>query len=237
MNDIGRPDNFLLARLRGEDFALLAPHLNRADLPKGYEMVVPGEPQHHCWFPQSGLVSVVAVTDEGAQAEVGVIGREGMVSTSIVHGVPQNSLRAFVQIAGVGLRMPAERLRAAMAASPVLERVMLAYAHTFLVQVAHTALAYATRTIEERLARWLLMCLDRIDGPDVALTHEQLSLMLGVRRAGVTVAINALEASGVVAARRGLISVLDRRALERIANDCYGIPEADYAEVMLATAA
>lgn len=174
------------------------------------------------------MVSVVAITPDGVQAEVGTVGREGFVSASNIHRAKHGSLHCFVQIPGSALRIPYEKFQKILAASPALDRLLLIYAEAFLVQVSHSALAYATRTIDQRLARWLLMSLDRMDDPEVPLTHEQLSLMLAVRRAGVTVAVNALEQAGIVTARRGVITVVDRARLEAIAGVSYGTPEAEY---------
>lgn len=228
MNNRTKVANRLLRTMSAADYGLLASHLTEVELPKGQTLIEPFEPLRHSWFPLSGLASVVATTQSGSQAEVGVVGREGLVSTATIHGIDAIPLRCFMQLPGTGLRIKVEDLRRAIEQSRTLERLLLAYAECFALQIAGTSLAYATRTIEERLARWLLMCDDRADGGLVPLTHEQLSLMLGVRRAGVTVALQSLEGAQIVETKRGVIRILDRDGLLRLAGDAYGGPEADF---------
>ena len=128
---------------------------------------------------------------------------------------------------GAGLRIRADDLRAATAASATLQQRLLRFVHAFTVQIGQTALANASHLIEERLARRLLMCHDRVDGDDLVATHEFLSLMLGVRRSGVTVALQSLEDRGIISTRRGQVRVVDRAKLEAVAGDSYSLPEAD----------
>lgn len=144
-----------------------------------------------------------------------------MVDMATVLGVDRSAFQCFMQIAGAGYRMPAEILRSLIDADAGLRRVVMAYAYDFLTQVSSTALANAAFTIEQRLARWLLICHDRVDGDAVPLTHEFLSLMLNVRRAGVTVALQMLERAALVETRRGVISITNRVGLERLTQDCY----------------
>lgn len=224
--------NKLLRRMSAADYALLSPHFVHVELPLNLVMVEPEQPILHSWFPEHGVCSLIAATDTGRQVEVGMIGCEGLVDTSVVHGTDRTPLLCFVQIAGRGWRMRSDALRAAAKASDSLQRLLLAYAQTVFIQVAHTALANASHTIGQRLARWLLMSQDRLGEPDVRLTHERLSLMLGVRRAGVTVAIQGLERAGLVTARRGSVGVADRAGLEAYAGDSYGTPEQEYARLI-----
>jgi hypothetical protein len=157
--------------------------------------------------------------------EVGVIGREGMSGVSVVLG---NGDRAphetYMQIAGSGQRLSAQKLREAIAASSALHQVLLHYVHSFMTQITQTALANGRSTIEERLARWLLMAHDRVDGPEIALTHEFLSIMLGVRRSGVTTALQELERKGLIGHRRSFITIMDREGLEERSNGTYTRP-------------
>ncbi len=224
--------NQLLKCMSPADFGLLAPHLTLVELPLSLSLIEPEVPILHSWFPEHGVCSLIATTDTGRQVEVGVIGREGLVDTAVVHGTDRTPLLCFVQIAGTAWRMRSETLRQAVDHSEPLEKLMLAYAQTVFVQVAHTALANASHTIGQRLARWLLMSHDRLGEPEIQLTHERLSLMLGVRRAGVTVAIQTLERAGLVTARRGVVTVADRQSLEAYAGDSYGTPEAEYGRLI-----
>ena len=149
-----------------------------------------------------------------------------MTDLPIVLGNDRSPHENFIQVAGEGLRISAGKLREAMQQRRSLERVFLDFAHSFMNQTANTALSNGTATLEERLARWLLMANDRLDGDEIPLTHEFLSLILGVRRAGVTVALHYLEQRGVVRLSRGQIVVLDRDGLKTSANGTYHEPEA-----------
>ena len=163
---------------------------------------------------------------------VGLIGREGMVGIPIALGVRATPFEYFVQHAGDGLRMAAHHLEEVIDERPSLHRVLLRYAQALNVQTSGTAFANAEHTVETRLARWLLMCHDRVDGDDIAITHDFLSMMLGVRRAGVTTATHVLEGNGLIRTKRGVITVLDRERLEELADNAYGLPEAEYARLM-----
>ena len=215
-----------------DDFGLLEAALVPVDVAKGEDLSLPETAVRHVWFPLSGIISVVASTESGAQAEVGIVGREGMVSVAPLHGVDFEMMHIFCQIPGRALRMPVATLRGVMAQSPRLHHHLLAYAQNFMLQIASSALAYATQTIEARLARWLLMSLDRIQSNDVTMTHEAFALMLGVRRAGVTVAIQNLEAKGAVIGRRAAVTVINRAILGEIAGDSYGSVERAYERVV-----
>jgi CRP-like cAMP-binding protein len=190
------------------------------------------------YFPESGLGSVVGFGGgESRQAEVAVVGREGMTGLPVVLGVGRSPCDIFMQVEGTGQRVSAEDLRAVMDQSATLLRCFLRFAHVFSVQSGYTALANARGKIEERLARWLLMAHDRIESDELVLTHEFLALMLGTRRAGVTVALGHFEAKGVIETARGAVTVLDRDGLEECANGLYGVPEAEFERLFPASRA
>ena len=205
--------NNLLSALSDADFAQLDPHLTMVDVTKSEELALPESRIRHVWFPLTGIISVVAATESGIQAEVGIVGREGMISVATLHGVEFEIMHIFCQMSGKALRMPAATLRQVLIEHPALHNQLLGYAHNFMLQVASSALAYATQTIEARLSRWLLMCLDRLENNEITMTHEAFALMLGVRRAGVTVAVQGLESKGAVAAKRASLAVRERPAL------------------------
>jgi len=212
--------NSILARLSNSDRQLIEPHLEPADLPLRKVLERRGRPIKVVYFPEAGFASVVA--DGGKRPiEVGLIGREGMTGLPVVLGNDRNDHETFVQFAGEGHCIRTQHLRAAIDKSPTLHRVMLQYVHAFLNQATQTAVANGRSKIEERLARWLLMADDRIDGPDLALTHEFLAMMLCTRRPGVTVAIQELERAGLIARKRGHIVIVDREGLEKISNGTY----------------
>jgi CRP-like cAMP-binding protein len=223
--------NRLLASLSSEDFAALQPYLEPVPLAVRQVLIEPNMPIEHIYFPEAGMSSVTN-NSSGGKIEVGVIGREGMVGLPVVLGIDQTPYEHFMQIAGHGWRMTARDLEQAMAQSSSLHRQLLRFAQASHVQVSETAFAYASSGVEARLARWLLMCHDRVDGDDIPLTHEFIAIMLGVRRPGVTVALHILEGMRVIKAKRGLIVVLDREKLEDLADDAYGLSEAEYTRLM-----
>ncbi|MEH3144296.1 MAG: Crp/Fnr family transcriptional regulator [Methylobacterium frigidaeris] len=227
--------NRLLRAMSAEDYAGLAPHLVPIELPLGEKLIDINAPVSHLHFMEAGISSI---TTDGAngKVEVGMVGREGLVGASpVLLGTDRVPHDHFVQMAGEGLRIEAGALVAAMDASTTLRRLLLRYVQTEIVQVRQTAYINAIYSIEARLARWLLMCLDRVDGNELALKHEFLSMMLGVQRSGVTLALQALEGSGRIRGRRMRIVVLDREGLEEVSNGGYGAPEAEYARLIEGT--
>ena len=218
--------NRLLAAMSSDDFALLEPMLKPLAL-KTRQMLEPAnKPIKHSYFITSGLASVIAIGKNSHRLEVGIIGRDGMTGLPVVLGNDRSPNETFIQVEGTGSRITADGLRQAMRKSASLSRVLLNFVNAFLIQTSHTALSNGTATIEERLGRWLLMAQDRLDGDEVPLTHEFLSLMLGVRRVGVTGALNQLARKGVIRLSRGRIWIVDRNGLINSANGSYGIPEA-----------
>jgi CRP-like cAMP-binding protein len=177
---------------------------------------------------EEGIVSVLAITAEARRIEVGIIGREGVTGSALLLGAPSAPYQTFVQVAGSSRAISWEQLKEVIDRSAQLHHFLLRFVQAFTVQTAHTALANGSNTIEERLARWLLMCHDRTDGDELHLTHEFLSLMLAVRRSGVTVTVQTLEGAGFIKARRSQITIRNRAGLEEVAGDCYGTPEAEY---------
>jgi CRP-like cAMP-binding protein len=224
--------NHLLLTLLPADFSLIDPQLELAPLPVGTCLVAPNMPIEQVYFLEQGIASVVAGTPEGRRIEAGIIGREGLSGIPVLLGADRTPDECFVQTSGKGLRIRADDLWRAMAASPSLHQHLLRFVQAFTIQMGQTALSNGSHVIEERLARWLLMCHDRVDGDALSTTHEFLSLMLGVRRAGVTLALQALEGRGLISTKRGQITVLDRVELEGVAGDSYGVPEAEYSRLI-----
>lgn len=224
--------NHLLAVLVPDDLSRLRPHLEPAALSLGKAATEPGRPVAHVLFPEAGIVSLLAVaSDKRRRIEAGMVGREGMVGLAVVLGTGTELHETLVQADMQGWRLPSDALRRAMADSSALHGVLLRYVQAFMAQTAHTLLASTTRRLEERLARWLLMCRDRLDGDDLPLTQPFLSNMLGANRPGVTLAVRSLAAAGLVRHARGRITVLDRAGLEAAAGGSYGVPEAEYARL------
>lgn len=219
--------NILLRRLRPEDFALLASHLEPVQLHHGMVLSEPDQPSEHAYFFEHGVGSIIPISTERQMVEAGLFGRDGFWPTSLALGAKRSPYQAIVQIAGEGHRMPLEALCQALAESRPLHDLLLRFAQTLMVQISYTALSNAVQPIEERLARWLLMCHDR-SGNEMPLTHEFISIMLAVRRPSVTTALHVLEGNGFIRGTRGAVTMRDRHALEEFAGDGYGRPEGEY---------
>ena len=220
--------NRLLASLSTGDFDLLEPHLESVTLGLRKSLERPNRRIDAAYFPEAGFASVVTVQSNGTQVEVGLIGREVMTGLPIVFGNHRSPHATYIQAPGTGKCMPATELRKATQASLSLRDSLLKFVQAFGVQTTHTAVSNAQSRLDARLARWLLMAHDRIGEDTLTLTHEFLSLMLGVRRAGVTEALHALREQGLISYGRGLITVGDRKGMERKAGAAYGVPEAEY---------
>jgi CRP-like cAMP-binding protein len=221
--------NRLLGSLSRADVAALQPLLVPVQLRFRQRLQSANRVVKAAYFPDSGIASVVAIaTGSRSQAEVAVVGCEGMVGLPIVLGAYRSPCEIFIQVEGRGYCITANDLTTAMEQRAALREALLRYAHVFTVQASYTALANAHGKIEERLARWLLMAQDRIAQDELLLTHEFLALMLGVRRAGVTVGLQHFERAGLIATGRGSIVIKDRDALEESADGLYGAPEAEF---------
>lgn len=213
--------NAILAHLSPSDFSLLKGHLKTVDLPVRFQMEEPGKLIKYVYFIERGIVSVVADGLGKRGIEIGIIGSEGMTGFAIIMGANRAAYQYFVQFAGSGQRIAAAELRRAIDQSVTLHRAFLRFGNLFVSQTARTAVANGRSKIEERLARWLLMAHDRLHGDEMPLTHEFLSLMLGVRRAGVTEALNLLQDEGLIRLRQRKILILDRRGLEKNSGGTY----------------
>jgi CRP-like cAMP-binding protein len=229
MKESTRRRNAVLDHLSEKDFALLEPSLQKVELTFRKRLQSANRKIETVYFAESGLASVIAVGGgERKQAEAAVIGYEGVVGIPVILADDRSPHEIFMQVEGGGHSMPAAAFREALDQSPTLSRACLHFAHVFSIQAAYTALANARGSIEQRLARWLLMAQDRLGTNELLLTHDFLALMLGVRRAGVTVGLQHFEAKGVISHERGAITILDREALVENANGLYGGPEAEF---------
>ena len=223
--------NRLLKALSADDFALLQPHLQPMATELRQTLITPNEPIKQLFFPEVGFTSIV--TGGSGKVEVGIIGREGLVGASpVLLGTDRTPHHHFIQSAGEVLCIDVTDLCAAIEQSASLHKLLLRFIQVQLIQTAQTAFVNATYTIDVRLARWLLMCQDRLDGDELILTHEFLSMMLGTQRSSTTLAVQALEGHRLITATRGRITVLDRKAMEEVADAGYGLPEAEYARLI-----
>jgi CRP-like cAMP-binding protein len=216
--------NRLLAALAPEERTALVPHLEPVSLAIGEVLAEPGVPLAHVYFPETAILSVINRMADGAAVEVGTVGNEGLVGLAALLGAEASESQTLAQIPGTALRLPAALLAAEAAARPALRRLLDRYTQAYITQVSQGAACNRLHGIEARCARWLLMTHDRVGGADAfPLTQEFLAIMLGVRRAGVSVAAGALQDAGLIRYRRGGIRVLDREGLEAAACECYGV--------------
>jgi CRP-like cAMP-binding protein len=220
--------NQLLAAMSAADFASLQPYLRPVPMPLLKDMEQPNRRIETVYFMEAGIASVVAVQPDDTRVEVGLIGREGMTGIAVVLGGEQSPHSTYIQVAGEGQQIAATKLRKALDASESLHRLLLKFAQVFMVQTAHTAIANARAHIDQRLARWILMAHDRTGDNTLPLTHEFLALMLGVRRAGVTEALQSLTRQKLIENGRNKVVVRDRKGIERMAGGSYGTPEMEY---------
>jgi CRP-like cAMP-binding protein len=220
--------NRLLAALSRADLGLLQPHLKHGPLKLRQDLERPNRRIDYVYFPDSGFASVVAVQANDTRVEVGLIGYEGMTGTSILLGSDRTPHSTYIQAAGQGQRIRTLKLRQAMEASKSLRMLLLRYVQVFMVQTAHTAISNARGRLDARLARWILMAHDRVRDETLPLTHEFLSLMLGVRRAGVTETLHSLESQKLIYTGTGRVTLRNRKGMERTAGNSYGTPEAEF---------
>lgn len=220
--------NHLLAAMKPGDFARLQPDLVRVRTHLDQTLIVPNEPVLRAYFPETGYASVVAGTDR-SRIEVGVIGPEGLIgATPVLLGSDRTPHRTFVQVPGEMLAVDTARLGAAVEASFSLRTCLLRFVQTHLIQIGQTAYGHAMLPLQIRLARWILMSHDRVGGDEMPVTHAFLAQTLGSQRSGATLSVQALEARRLITARRGRITVRDRKALEALAASSYGLPEDEY---------
>ncbi|MFU0506237.1 Crp/Fnr family transcriptional regulator [Pseudaminobacter sp. NGMCC 1.201702] len=217
--------NHVLKALSSEDFALLQPSMHHIELNIRAQLEVSYQPIERVYFPEMGIASVVATMTGGRQSEVGIVGHDGMTGVAVILGQDRSPNETYIQVAGHGWILPVENLRSAIAESLSLRESLLRYAHAFLIQSSRTALVNGHSKIEERLARWLLMVQDRAEGNKIYLTHEFLATMLGARRPGVTTALQMLEYRGLVHAKRGEITIVDRVGMIKLTHGAYGEEE------------
>jgi CRP-like cAMP-binding protein len=215
--------NRILELLPVEEYERIAPHLEEIRMKLGDIISRPDEQIEYVYFPKRGIISVCAVMRDGSQVEVGVIGNEGMCGLPVLFDTKTVPLQSMVQIPDGAVRIRSEAFRREIEYCPQLRQSLMHYAQAFYIQAAQTAACNRLHPLDGRLARWMLMCQDRIQSDLLPLTHEVMSIMLGVRRAGVSVAANKLRVDGLIDYQRGLIRIVDRSGLEAFTCECYGV--------------
>ena len=215
------PGNTLLAALPRPEQRRLLSHCTEVKLTYAELLCESGARIRHVYFPSRGLISLLTPVDRRPNVEVGMVGREGMAGIPLFLGIKVSPVRALVQGSGSAMRVTAAAFRNEVERSPSLRRELNRYLYTFIVQLAQTAACNTRHELRSRLARWLLMTHDRMQSDEFYLTQEFLAQMLGVQRAGVTKAAGLLQRKKLIRYRRGHITILDRRGLERASCACY----------------
>lgn len=230
-------DNQLLAALPEKTLQHWAPHLEWADFPLGHVIYESGALLSHVFFPTTAIVSLLYVLENGASAEIAVVGHEGVVGVSLFMGGGTTPSRAVVQSAGGGFRLKAKSMYDEFNIVGPVMHLLLRYTQALITQMAQTAVCNRHHALEKQLCRWLLMSLDRLAGNEVVMTQELISNMLGVRREGVTECALKLQEAGLIKYSRGRISVLDRAGLEARSCECYAVVKIEYDRLLPATKA
>jgi CRP-like cAMP-binding protein len=224
--------NHLLDVLPPDDFARLLPHLELIPMKLGDVLYEPGIKLRYVYFPTTSIVSLLYVMEDGASAEIAIVGNEGILGISLFMGGDTTPSRAVVQSAGKGYRFPATMLKSAIRQDTGVLRLLLLYAQALLTQMAQTAVCNRHHTLHQQFCRWLLLSLDRLPGNELIMTQELIANMLGVRRQGVNEVAAKLQSGGAIDYRRGRIAVLDRAKLEECSCECYSVVAKECARLL-----
>src|SRR5471030_817035 len=214
--------NHLLAALPHDEWKRWLPHLEKVEMPLGQVLYESGATLSHVYFPTTAIVSLLYVLENGASAEIAVVGNEGLVGISLFMGGESTPSRAVVQSAGNGFRLQSKVVKDEFNRAPVLH-LLLRYTQALITQMSQTAVCNRHHSVDQQLCRWLLLSLDRLQGLELVMTQELIANMLGVRREGVADATGKLQEAGVIRYRRGHIKVLDREKLEGLSCECYAV--------------
>jgi CRP-like cAMP-binding protein len=223
-----RSTNDLLAALPHADWQRWLPELESVDMPLGQVLYESGSTLSHVYFPTTSIVSLLYVMENGASAEIAVVGNEGIVGISLFMGGGSTPSRAVVQSAGRGLRLNAQMLKNEFNQGGPVLHLLLRYTQALITQMAQTAVCNRHHSLDQQLCRWLLLSLDRLRDNELVMTQELIANMLGVRREGVTGAALSLQKDGLIHYTRGHISVLDRSGLEKRTCECYAVVKKEY---------
>jgi len=220
--------NHLLASLPDGDFARWEPMLEPAEMPLGQVLHESGSAMAHVYFPTTSIVSLLYVLQNGASAEIAVVGNEGLVGVSLFMGGETTPNRAVVQSAGRGYRLKSQHLKSEFERAGPIMHLLLRYTQALITQMSQTAVCNRHHSLDQQLCRWLLLSLDRLSGNSLVMTQELIANMLGVRREGVTEGALKLQVAGLIRYSRGHITVLDRKGLEQRTCECYAVVKREY---------
>jgi CRP-like cAMP-binding protein len=216
-------ENHILDALPADERDRLFPHMELIEFPLGMSVYESGNEQRYIYFPIDSIVSLLYVMQNGASAEIAVVGNEGAIGVSLFMGGETTSSRAVVQSAGVAYQLSSRRLKEEFNRHGQMLHLLLRYTQSLITQMAQTAVCNRHHSVDQQLCRWLLLSLDRLSGMRLNMTQELIANMLGVRREGVTAAAGKLQRLGVIRYERGHITVLDRPRLEKLSCECYGV--------------
>jgi CRP-like cAMP-binding protein len=219
--------NHLLELLPKPEFERISPFLEGIAMPLGSVLYEPGGELSHAYFPTTAIISLLYVMEDGASAEISVIGKEGLVGVALFMGGDTMPNRAVVQSAGYGYRLRARILRDECTRNGPMLSIMLRFTQALITQMAQTAVCNRHHSVDQQLCRWLLLSLDRLPGNELTMTQELIANMLGVRREGVTAAAGKLQAAGLISYHRGHITILDRPGLEARVCECYQVVKSE----------
>jgi CRP-like cAMP-binding protein len=229
--------NHLLAALGEAEWKRWLPHMELVDMPLGRVLYEPGDRLAHVYFPLTSIVSLLYVMENGASAEIAVVGFEGVVGISLFMGGDSTSSRAVVQSAGQGCRLNAHVMKLEFDRVGPVMHLLLRYTQALITQMSQTAVCNRHHSLDQQLCRWLLLSLDRLQSNELVMTQALIADMLGVRREGVTEAAGRLQHEGLIRYHRGHITVLDRRGLEKRTCECYTVVKQEYDRLLPATIA
>lgn len=220
--------NWLLSALPAAEWHRWLPHFEPVEMPLGLVLYESGSTLRHVYFPTTAIVSLLYVMEDGASAEIAVVGNEGVVGVSLFMGGESTTSRAVVQSAGLGFRLSASVMKDEFNRSGPVLHLLLRYTQALITQMAQTAVCNRHHSLDKQLCRWLLLSLDRLSGNELVMTQELIANMLGVRREGVTGAALNLQSAGLIRYARGRITVLDRPGLEQRTCECYAVVKKEY---------
>ena len=220
--------NHLLSALPPAEAQRWRPLLESVDLPLGHVLYESGAELTHVYFPTTAIVSLLYVMENGASAEIAVVGNEGIIGVSLFMGGESTPSRAVVQSAGQGFRLKANIMKEEFNRAGAVLHLLLRYTQALITQMAQTAVCNRHHTLDQQLCRWLLLSLDRLEGNQLVMTQELIANMLGVRREGVTEGALKLQRAGLISYMRGRITVLDRAGLEKRSCECYSVVKKEY---------
>jgi CRP-like cAMP-binding protein len=229
--------NRLLGVLPDAESQRWLPRLESVDMPLGQVLYESGSTLSHVYFPTTSIVSLLYVMENGASAEIAVVGNEGLVGISLFMGGESTPSRAVVQSAGQGFRLPAQTIKDEFNRAGTVMHLLLRYTQALITQMAQTAVCNRHHSLDKQLCRWLLLSLDRLGGNELVMTQELIANMLGVRREGVTEGALKLQHAGLIRYARGHITVLDRPGLEKRTCECYAVVKKEYDRLLPVTTA